>query len=231
MKLSEIKKAYLNDKNVSFYDNSIARFVFRPISFFIAYFLIKLKFTPNFITLSSIIVPLALIPVILFSPQQYFGILLFSITLVWVILDYVDGTMARAMDKKSNEGHFFDLTGAYLTFLWLYPLLGLNGYYETSNVIFLFIGPMTSAFTLYPRLLNAKHASIFMKDDERIQMTKTGNIYEIVDSLFSMRGLFIPLWAVSLYINSVHVFILIYLLYYTLVSVVITVKLNSRLSL
>ena len=51
--INDIRRSYETSPDTDFYKYSLARYIFRPLSFYIAWIAIKLKISPNQITFLS----------------------------------------------------------------------------------------------------------------------------------------------------------------------------------
>ena len=101
--LAEIKKAYNESEDVEFYRYSIARFLFRPLSFYGAWVFLRMGITANQTTLLSWLMVIFGCFLYLFIPPSSSWIPILLI-LGWAILDYMDGSMARVTNSRVNMG-------------------------------------------------------------------------------------------------------------------------------
>jgi len=125
-----------------------ARKVVDPLFEWFARLLLKLRFTPNVVTLLAFLFGLSA------GVLLYFGLSIPAVLILWFsgLLDAVDGTMARLSGKSSLFGAVLDVTGdrvVELGFVWalalrhpdcLLPLLGLVSCILLSMTVFLTTG-------------------------------------------------------------------------------------------
>src|ERR1035437_3531924 len=99
---------------------------YRRISLYITWILIRFKtLTPNMITAFG--VSLGSLGGFLILIPNYWGIILFFLAFqLWALLDYVDGEVARATDRKSLSGPYIDLLGHFTIYFGAFAALGLK---------------------------------------------------------------------------------------------------------
>ena len=157
--INDIRRSYETSPDTDFYKYSLARYIFRPLSFYVAWIAIKLKISPNQITFLSWFV---LFLGCFNYATQYFNYLFFSFSMIflWALFDYVDGTMARALSARSKFGHFIDVVGAYYLFAFL-PIaiaLGTEGAMLSNVSTFIFASTGLTVNFLDPILLGSMSA-------------------------------------------------------------------------
>jgi phosphatidylglycerophosphate synthase len=232
--LAEIKNAYNHSEDVEFYRYSIARFFFRPLSFYGAWIFLRIGITANQTTLLSWLMVIFGCFLYLFIPpsSSWLPILLI---LAWAILDYMDGSMARVTNSRSKYGHFIDVIGAYfmLAFLPICMSIGLYSFPDYSLVNFsniigleikvssslvLILGAFASLNNILLRLIVMRMQHTFSIDPRENNESDTGfmaNIFKWVEALISPRGLFFPMLILLTIFNKLELFILIYFIFYT----------------
>ena len=145
------QKRYLSEKFVIM--NVLAKF----ITFMPAYFLVKLKVSPDFITLLSFF----FIPAgsyLIINEHVVFG------SLCWVcfaLLDSLDGDMARLSKRKTFYGETLDSMGADIFYFLSPSTIGLYLYFNKSNgeinyEHILFAGFFVSFFIIFSRYIGSK---------------------------------------------------------------------------
>jgi phosphatidylglycerophosphate synthase len=113
---------------------------YRKISLYITWILIHFKtLTPNTITTFGVLLGslggfLILIP-------NYLGIILFFLAFqLWALLDYVDGEVARATNRKSLSGPYIDLLGHFTIYFGIFTPIGLKINYLLNDYLFIILG-------------------------------------------------------------------------------------------
>jgi phosphatidylglycerophosphate synthase len=112
-----LKKSFTINSNFrNFSDVSLLGYLLSKLAnFFIPFFFI-LKFQPNTITVINFFVGLCTLFLVFFDKSFYFAILLYFISL---LLDHVDGGLARLYNKKTFFGKFIDaLNGIFFESLF-----------------------------------------------------------------------------------------------------------------
>ena len=110
-----------------------ARKYVNPIIELGAEFLLKLKLTPNNVTI------LALLLGVSTSIFLYFDMQIIAVTLLWVsgYLDAVDGAMARRSNSSSSFGTLLDIVSDRIVEVSIVLVLGLKFVYVRYNLIVL----------------------------------------------------------------------------------------------
>jgi phosphatidylserine synthase len=119
-------------------DSFISRYVYRPISFYLAVPFVRLGFSANQVTLLGLLI--ASIGLILLATGNPPVVLAGSILCaIQVLLDYVDGNIARLHGKTSHLGKFLD--GIVDTIISvLTPLAVAVGLYSRPDWVMLAVG-------------------------------------------------------------------------------------------
>lgn len=202
--IADIKKSYLSAPDTDFYSLSLARYFFRPISFPLSYCFIKLKISPNQVTFTSwLFVLVGCFFYTKTTPTMY--LMAYSCIFIWAILDYVDGSMARVLEKRSPFGHYIDVVGAYFV-IALLPLcisIGLlnNNFYTISEQkLFIIVGAFSSVMSVLLRLTLAKGETIFNYNPRDAMGSKASylsNALKWIEALMSPRGVYFLLLFVA----------------------------------
>ena len=129
----------------------VCKVFFRPIAFLFSSLFASLGFSANAVSLLNFLVALASCALLCFDKTC--AIVSASLFCVWVLLDNVDGNIARCIKKKPFGG-FFDAISGYV-FGGLYLLF--FGYYLKNNP-----GSLINPFFLDPVLLGGLVSSSFV---------------------------------------------------------------------
>ena len=220
---SEEKK--LSDRNHHF----ILFLIYRPLSFPLTWLSLKLNIKPNYITLLTIIISIFLI--FLFQSDfilyKYIACLLMFI---FLILDCVDGNIARTTKKSNKLGEFLDLFSGLLFWSVIFPSIsiGLNNneiIFMEYKFILIHIGYTIPILFLFSRFISQQTKKII-----------GDNIY-VVEKLFPIPILILNsffdlvpiIYLISLYNSSVDVFLYIYFIY--ILSAILFILFNSYLKI
>lgn len=249
--LAEIKQAYDEAEDVGFYRYSIARFFFRPISFYGAWLFLRVGITPNQTTLISWVMVLLGCFMYIFVPPSSTWLPI-ALILGWAILDYMDGSMARVTNARSKYGHFIDVVGAYYMLAFLPICLGISLYRFPENSISSGMNSLGFEFVIEPAfvlILGAFAAlnnillrvillrmqvtfGIEPREDAGESKGRIASLASWVEALISPRGFFFPLLILATAVGWLEWFVALYFLFYSsgLVAYVglYTVKLHRQ---
>ncbi|MEF9952244.1 MAG: CDP-alcohol phosphatidyltransferase family protein [Clostridium sp.] len=113
--------------------DTYGRKYFNPLIDYVASLMIKLKLTPNTVTLIAFIIGLIVFPLILM--EKY----LIAVIILWLsgLLDAVDGSVARKTNSKSSIGALMDITFDRIVELSVILSLGIK--FEDSRIYLLIL--------------------------------------------------------------------------------------------
>lgn len=236
--IKHIRHSYESSSDSDFYKYSLARYLFRPLSFYIAWAAIKLNVSPNQVTFLSWVT--LFLGCINYATQCLdFTLFSFAMIFMWALLDYVDGTMARALSARSKFGHFIDVVGAYYLFAFLPLAIGIGTddqmlrritsitvEYTQFNLVcpnIVIIGASSAISNLLLRLILLRGQVTFGVNVRDMHETnRSVSVVAWVEALVSPRGFFFPLLLLCDYFKTLDVFVLIYAVYYGLALIVYT---------
>lgn len=133
------------------------KLLIRKLSFPFTYAFINLGFSPNSVSILSIFI--ALISFICFSIQKEWTLVMAIVCInLWLILDCVDGNIARCKKQKTIYGEFVDDIGGYYVVAFVYLAISVQAYYTGSfiknNIYIIIIGAISSISDILARLIN-----------------------------------------------------------------------------
>lgn len=99
----------------------------RKASFFFTYAFINLGFSPNGISALSIFVSLTACALYM-VPSKWAVCVAAALINLWLIMDCVDGNIARCQKTKTAYGEFIDDMGGYYTVAFIYLSIGVCAY-------------------------------------------------------------------------------------------------------
>ena len=177
-----------------------AYLVIRPISFWVAPLFAILNVTANSVTWLSML--FGILGMVFFLSGGYEAQVLGSICIViWLILDHVDGNLARYYGSQSSFGDYLDSFVCYFVFAFLPIFIALSTIesktYFPSEAILIFGWLFSIGFTL-PRLLYQKFRPI-SGDDYKSVLPGSGEnrarklAFIISNNIFNPSGLLVPL--------------------------------------
>lgn len=131
----------------------------RRVSFFFTYIFINLGFSSNGVSVLSIFI--TLIACVLFMISAKWAIIV-AVVLInfWLVLDCVDGNIARCRKQKTVYGEFVDDIGGYYTVAFIYLAIGVCAYnfggvmFEKNNIWLVVMGGVSSICDILARLIH-----------------------------------------------------------------------------
>ena len=131
----------------------------RKVSFLFTYLFINMGFSPNGVSVLSIFVTLAAC-VLFLVPAKWAVIVAVVLINFWLVLDCVDGNIARCRKQKTVYGEFIDDIGGYYTVAFVYLAIGICSYnfggvlFEQNCKWLIVIGGISSICDILARLIH-----------------------------------------------------------------------------
>ncbi len=217
----------------------------RKASFPITYLFINAGWTANMVSVLSwfVIFGAAVLLCINNFWCMLAGVIL---TNFWLVLDCVDGNIARVKKIKTFMGDFYDAVAGYGPFSFTTVALGMAAYHtsflmpEEYRYWFILIGAVGAVANVYMRLVHQKYLNCFfagkkiLGELDEITLKDTENkksfayIREQIDKNFGVAGLFMPWLFVALFTNTFDIMLLCYVAYYILSFIAICVLYCKR---
>lgn len=212
----------------------------RKASFPVTYLFINTGWTANMVSVLSwfVIFGAAVLLCINNFWCMLAGVLL---TNFWLVLDCVDGNVARIKKIKTFMGDFYDAVAGYGPFSFTTVALGVAAYH-TSWIVpaeyrmwLILLGGFGALTNLYMRLVHQKYLNCYfagqkiLGEIEEISLVDTEDkksfsyIREQIDKNFGVSGLFMPWLFVALFTNTFDIMLACYAAYYTLSFLIICV--------
>jgi phosphatidylglycerophosphate synthase len=139
-------------KTESFYDFLISRYVAPHLTIFLKAIGIR---SPNLVTMLSfvfILIPGFMVLHISGLENLYYRVIIAILIQLSFILDCSDGQLARIVGKTSKLGAWLDKVFDRVGEFFIFTLFGITAWWQTGNIIFLFLGIVTgyalAGFTL-----------------------------------------------------------------------------------
>lgn len=170
------------------------------------------------------------------------------LTNFWLVLDCVDGNIARVKKVKSFMGDYFDAVAGYGPFSFTTLALGIAAYHTTFLVPeeykhwLIIIGGFGAMCNLYMRLVHQKYLNCFfaakqiLGENEEITLKDTEDkksfayIREQIDKNLGVAGLFMPWLFVALFTNTFDIMVVFYSSYYVVSFLAICVLYSRNAS-
>lgn len=156
------------------------------------------------------------------------------LTNFWLVLDCVDGNIARVKKLKSFMGDFYDAIAGYGPFSFTTIALGVAAYHTSFlvpveyKIWLILLGGVGALANLYMRLVHQKYLNCFfagkkiLGELDEITLKDTEDkrsfayIREQIDKNFGVSGLFMPWLFVALFTYTFDIMLACYALYYIL---------------
>lgn len=156
------------------------------------------------------------------------------LTNFWLVLDCVDGNIARVKKVKTFMGDFFDAVAGYGPFSFTTLALGIAAYntsffvpeeYKTWIIV---VAGFAAMCNLYMRLVHQKYLNCYfaaeniLGESDKVTLKDTEDkksfayIREQIDKNLGVSGLFMPWLFVALFTNTFDIMIAFYSVYYIL---------------
>lgn len=225
----EIRKSLTKKKNSR--SSLWVRLWVRRASFPITYFFINTGWTANMVSLLSWFVIFG--AAIMLCVNNFWCMLIGVIlTNFWLVLDCVDGNIARVKKNKTYMGDFYDAIAGYGPFSFTTIALGIAAYNTTFlfnndfKYIFIIVGAIGAVANLYMRLIHQKYLNCYFAgknaigevDDINLNDTDDKKsfsyIREQIDKNVGVSGVFMPWLIVALFTKTFDIMILSYSCYY-----------------
>ena len=208
-------------------ESLFTRYFCRPISFAFAYLLANIGCSAWLVSVLSVIVALMSCTFLCFSYWfRWVGILL---AVLWLIMDCVDGTIARVTKSYSAMGDFIDAQSGYTIMAFIFFFFFLAAYNTTEifaeyAVLFIIIGAVSSISNILARLLNAKYSYCELEQKIRKKVEVKLISYDEPEGIFAkarvwvdfnigLVGLFMPFMVVAQLTNTFDILTIFYCLY------------------
>ena len=204
----------------------------RRVSFLFTYLFINLGFSPNAVSVLSIFVTLA--ACVLFAvPAKWAVIVAIVLINLWLILDCVDGNIARCRKIKTAYGEFVDDIGGYYTVAFAYLAIGVCAYhtggalFSQNNIWLIVMGGISSICDILARLIHKDYEHFTDKTltSEKLLEKNSRESYEAPDKKsisyirrrlgkeLGISGAFMPLTIVCCVFNAYDLMTVFYLLF------------------
>ena len=203
----------------------------RKASFPVTYLFINAGWSANMVSVLSWI--LIFVAAVCLCINNFWWMLAGVIlTNFWLVLDCVDGNIARVKKVKTFMGDFFDAVAGYGPFSFTTLALGVAAYNTTFLVPenlkcwLIVLGGFGALCNLYMRLVHQKYLNCFfaaeqiLGENDKITLKDTEDkrsfayIREQIDKNLGVAGLFMPWLFVALLTNTFDIMVTFYTLYY-----------------
>lgn len=247
-----IRASYSTEKAAEDKKQVWSYYVVRRASFYPTILFLKLGISANQATWFSIVI--VILGCLLLAVGEYVGRIGGALLVnIWLILDYIDGNIARYQKSSSAYGDFIDTLGGYIAYGLLFFSAGVGGYYHQESLLIsrassvlsrvdasvvLILGAWSSLTAIWIRLVYQKFNNSFpdMKmQRHEVLRTRSGFspfwvVLEIGNNLFNLSGLLLPALLLAVVIKALDVFLLICAVANTAILIFSLARLLSRVA-
>jgi len=247
--IKDIKTTYSEDKMGLEKQNKVwLYYVGRLPSFYLTWVFLRLNISANQATYICLVVGLASCIFLAFGSYALTGAILASI---YLVLDCVDGNIARYRNSESPFGKFIDASGSYIVSSLLFMSIGLGAYATPGSRgllthwesifasfdehIFLIAGFWSAFSYVLARLISLRYKSILglNSDDDDVKSSTSNKIFQIslvmFRNLFGVSGFFIPLLLLAAVFGLFGLLALFYGVVNTIALIFILVKTTIKM--
>ena len=176
----------------------------RKISFLFTYLFINLGFSSNGVSVLSIFVALASF-VCFAIPTTWTLVVAIVCINLWLILDCVDGNIARCKKQKTVYGEFVDDIGGYYVVGFVYLAIAIRAFYDGGYLIkgtpwIIVIGAISCISDILARLINKDYGNFSMRRADYVPTDYTNESKRSISYLrrrvgkeIGVSGAFMPL--------------------------------------
>ena len=203
------------------------KLVVRKLSFLFTYLFINIGFSAWGVSILSALVAVigSFCFVIDSSVSRMIGVCLIEL---WLVLDCVDGNIARVKKTSSEMGEFVDALSGYYVTGFVYFCVGIAAYYTTnifSHYAFglIILGGVSTIAGLLARIIHQKYTYSIMVINQANPMYQSEipekdvenkkslqYLSSRIDKVIGISGLFMPFLIVSLIFNLFDLFTIFY---------------------
>lgn len=199
--------------------NLLVSLLIRPISILMTLPFIGTKIKPTTITKVSVAFSVAGFVALSFGKTMPLKLLGWALIFMWVLLDGVDGNLARCTNQCSALGDLWDTMGGYAAMVLIYFGVGIAAFYDTNavylfeNYWYLIIGGAAAIFSIFPRLVMHKKKSSEGNTEavKAVSDKKSFGLSNIIAMNFVSPSGFMQLFLlISIIFHSLNIFIIGY---------------------
>lgn len=206
--LTEIKTTYPSWRKEPERYRYWVYYVTRPLSYYLAWLLIKLGFSANAVTYLGL--ALGLGSCACFILGGYLKMVLGAILLIgYLVCDATDGNVARVTNTSTKFGAFLDGLTSLVVETSVPISLGVGLYLTTGNIVFLILGFSWAIMQLIRDLVGGYFSRVYSEETwDFIKPTNKGRwekIYWIGENLIWSETLLLLIFALA---SALHIFII-----------------------
>lgn len=221
--LSEIRKSYTRNKKNEDKVDLWLYYVVRRLSFYPTRLFLKWGISANQTTYISMVV--GILGCILLAWGNYtFKIIGALLVNCWIVIDCVDGNIARYKKSFSKYGDFIDTLSGYIMYTLIFVSSGVAAFKYPDRLllssvdgsIFLVLGLWAALATILSRLIYQKFLNTFPEAKsvatDKFQIGIYSIIYTIIHNIASFAGFLAPILLLATIFRFLGMFTILYAL-------------------
>jgi phosphatidylglycerophosphate synthase len=218
-----IKSSYTSEKRESDRVNHYYGYaILRPIGNYIAYCFIRIGLSANAVTLIGLILQLVAFYFILFTSKSL--IIPALLINIWLLLDFVDGTIARVKNQQSIQGAYYDALSGFLVENILHISVGYYLFLHVNSIsidplLFLTIGIISSLLFQFYRLAKYEYFRIVGYSMDMVQKKVQISPISTEQILKGIKSFEIPTMVIFILFGKIWIWFLIVCLFRILISI------------
>lgn len=220
MTYTEARKKILTEgKHAEDRQNILVEKVIRPISIRLTLPFVGSKMTPTAVTKCSLVASTIGFFLLAFGGNQIIRMIGWIAIILWVVMDHVDGNLARCTKRCTALGDLWDTTAGYAAMVYIYFGAGIAAFHD-SNVLefcgkhwYLILGGMTAIFSIFPRLVMHKKKSSAVANGAVAMLSDKssfGFVRKAALNILSPVGFVVVFLAAAILLHGLNLFIAVY---------------------
>ncbi|MDD3228954.1 MAG: CDP-alcohol phosphatidyltransferase family protein [Oscillospiraceae bacterium] len=215
------------------------KMVVRRVSFVFTYLFVNLRITPWQASVLSAIVALlgAFLITLGGNATRVAGIICIQ---MWLVLDCVDGNIARVTHKCSEMGDFIDTLSGYV--ISAFAMLGIGiyaqqtthfAYFQDNNALII-LGALGAIGNVLARLIHQNYMVTILRlqqngkivdnpDNQVVRSSGFGYVRSRIDKEIGISGLFMPFLILAAIFGWLDIFTVFYSLFFGASAIIISV--------
>ena len=199
--------------------NIVLSKIVRPLCIYATLPFLNTNIKPTTITKISVLASLIGFGFLAFGRSLYLNVIGWIFFFIWVILDGVDGNLARFKNQTSPMGEIWDAFGGYVAMVLTYFGAGIAAFYDVNRYSYcepywlLIIGGATAVMSIFPRLMMHKKRETMGSNESTKEFTNKqgfGLKQAIAMNFISLSGLFQILFLACIILHFLNWWILFY---------------------
>ena len=212
-------KVLPESKRLSEKPNIVLSKIVRPLCILATLPFLNTNIRPTTITKISVLASLAGFGFLAFGRSMWMSLIGWAFFFLWVILDGVDGDLARYKDQTSAIGELWDSFGGYVAMVLTYLGTGMAAFFDTNRFEFfepywfLVLGGATAVISIFPRLMVHKKREVMGSMDSTKSLTDKKSFglgKTIALNFISLSGLFQIIFLCCILLHTLNIFICFY---------------------